>query len=368
MASTSFLALTGLIVSAGTASAQCPTVHRVQNYTDGALTISGFCDELPGEGEAAVISTIPPEHLPVQIQRIGIGCHGLVPGFSQTEAATRILPGDPLGMFGSPPALYSYPNPLVTDGQISVFDVSAASTPWIVGTQPFTVFLESNGTSCNGGFVAHDGDGCTPRANRFRGLSVPFTPGWYESCVYPFPQGPIGGDAVIWVEYVSLVACPIGTTTCFGDGSGTACPCGNAGASGRGCENSFTTGGGRLEAHGVASVSADSVQLRAAFLPPTSSALFFQGTALVAGGAGAAFGDGLRCVTGSVFRLGTNFAAGGLVDFGHGVAGNPLVGTAGAIPPGGGTREYQVWYRNTPAFCTSATYNLTNAVTVLWSI
>ncbi len=349
------------------AAAQCPTVRRVQNYTDGQLTPSGFCDELPGEGEATVIRSIPTGELPIQILRIGVGWRGTVPGATQTESAIRILPGDPIGMLNGPPPLYSYLNPVVTDGQISVFDVSNGPTPWIVGAQPFTVFLESNGTDCAYGFVAHDGDGCTLDANRFRPLYVPFLRGWYESCTYPYPQGPIGGDVVIWVEYVSLNDCAVGTTYCFGDGTGTACPCSNAGQSGRGCENSFATGGGRLEAHGVASVSSDSLQLRGSHLPPTSSALFFQGLLQVNGGLGNPFGDGLRCVTGSVVRMGTNFATGGEVDFGYGVAGDPLVHVAGGIPPGGGSREYQIWYRNAIAFCTSATYNLTNAVTLTWS-
>jgi hypothetical protein len=65
--------------------------------------------------------------------------------------------------------------------------------------------------------------------------------------------------------------------------------------------------------------------------------------------------------------MGANVASGGSVDFGYGVPGTPLVSVAGGVPPAGGTREYQVWYRNAPGFCTSATYNLTNAVTVQWT-
>jgi hypothetical protein len=165
---------------------------------------------------------------------------------------------------------------------------------------------------------------------------------------------------------VSTNDCPAGTPHCFGDGTGAPCPCGNTGSSGRGCENSFTTGGGRLEAHGLASVSNDSLQLRAAFLPPTSSALCFQGTARIAGGLGSPLGDGLRCAGGTNVRLGSRFASNGLLDFGHGIAGDPALSVAGMLPPGGGTREYQVWYRNAPPYCTPATYNLTNAVAVAW--
>lgn len=87
----------------------------------------------------------------------------------------------------------------------------------------------------------------------------------------------------------------------------------------------------------------------------------------VNGGLGNPFGDGLRCVTGSVVRMGTNFATGGEVDFGYGVAGVTLVHVAGGIPPGGGTREYQIWYRNAIAFCSPSIFNLTNAVTLTWA-
>jgi hypothetical protein len=39
----------------------------------------------------------------------------------------------------------------------------------------------------------------------------------------------------------------------------------------------------------------------------------------------------------------------------------------GAIPPGGGTRHYQYWFRNqAAAFCAPARFNLTNGVTVDW--
>jgi hypothetical protein len=347
------------------AVAQCPTVHRVQNYTDGVLLPTGWCEEVNNEGEATVIRSIPAADFPIQVVRIGVGWRGSIPGFTQTEQSIQLFDNDPLGPGFGPAATYTFPNPTLVEGIINEFDISQVAVPWIVTAQPFTIFVNSNGTSSSAGCIAHDGDGCTLDANRFRGLWVPWTPGWYESCTYPNTTYPIGGDVVIWVEYVRVSECPVGTPHCFGDGSGTPCPCGNSGASGRGCENSFTTGGGRLEAHGVASVSADSLQLRGAFLPPTSSALFFQGTGTIPGGA--AFGDGLRCVNGSIVRMGTNFATGGEVDFGYGVAGDPLVHVAGGIPPGGGTREYQIWYRNAIAFCSPATFNLTNAVTLAWS-
>jgi hypothetical protein len=38
----------------------------------------------------------------------------------------------------------------------------------------------------------------------------------------------------------------------------------------------------------------------------------------------------------------------------------------GLLPPGGGTRYYQVIYRNAADYCTSATFNLTDAQKVTW--
>jgi hypothetical protein len=39
----------------------------------------------------------------------------------------------------------------------------------------------------------------------------------------------------------------------------------------------------------------------------------------------------------------------------------------GSVPAGGGVRTYQAWYRNAAAFCSAATFNLTNAVEVTWT-
>ena len=94
------------------------------------------------------------------------------------------------------------------------------------------------------------------------------------------------------------------TPFCFGDGSGTACPCG-PGAVGNGCPNSFVPGGANLFASGSASTTADTLVLFASNMPPNVNCTFFQGTTQAGGGAGTLFGDGLRCATGTVIRLGS---------------------------------------------------------------
>ncbi|MCY2961408.1 MAG: hypothetical protein NTY35_14690 [Planctomycetota bacterium] len=154
-----------------------------------------------------------------------------------------------------------------------------------------------------------------------------------------------------------------GTVHCAGDGSGTACPCGNLGTSGHGCGNSVDPAGAVLAALGSARVSSDSLVLMASGMP-NSSALYFQGTSATGGGNGVAFGDGLRCAGGSVLRLGVTTNAGGGSQY-PGLADLPI-SIRGAIPQGGGVREYQVWYRNAAAFCTASTFNLSNGLEVVW--
>ncbi len=153
---------------------------------------------------------------------------------------------------------------------------------------------------------------------------------------------------------------PTSVAYCFGDGSGTACPCGNNGAAGNGCASSVNANGGNLTSTGSPSISADTLVLQGSGMP-NSSALYFQGTAQIS----SVFGDGLRCAGGAVIRLGTK---------------NNLVG-ASSYPVGadqsisvrgmnvaGNVRDYQVWYRNAAAFCTVSTFNLTNGLEVTWTL
>jgi len=155
-----------------------------------------------------------------------------------------------------------------------------------------------------------------------------------------------------------------GTPFCFGDSTGTACPCGNTSGFGanEGCLNSLGMGG-KLGATGTASLASDTLSLSGTQMP-NSSALYFQGTAQQSTGAGAVFGDGLRCAAGSITRLGTKTNAGGGSVY-PGI-GDPSVSVRGAVL-GAGTREYQVWYRNAAAFCTASTFNLTNGLQVVWT-
>lgn len=156
-----------------------------------------------------------------------------------------------------------------------------------------------------------------------------------------------------------------GESFCFGDASGSACPCGNDAAPGTlgGCTNSLGRSG-TLLANGIARLSADTVVLAASALPATGAVLFLQGTAAENGGAGTVLGDGLLCVAGTMVRLGTRTSAGGSVNFP--ASGEPSVSVRGA-PGVGATRTYQAWYRNAASYCTPNTFNLTNASRITWA-
>ncbi len=155
---------------------------------------------------------------------------------------------------------------------------------------------------------------------------------------------------------------PVATSYCFGDGTGSACPCANNGAPGNGCAHSLNAIGANLSGTGHASLASDSFVLSGVNMP-NSSALYFQGTTQVNGGLGSVFGDGLRCAGGTVVRLGTKSNAGGASQYP--AAGDPPVSVKGLVTAPG-MRTYQVWYRNAASFCTADTFNLTNGLSVAW--
>lgn len=153
-----------------------------------------------------------------------------------------------------------------------------------------------------------------------------------------------------------------GTNTlyCYGDGTGTACPCGNSGGSTHGCAHSASAlGGWLLPSVGDNQVSTDNIVLQVQNIPPGAPALFFQGTAQTAG---SPFGDGLLCVGGAITRLAVAFASGTTATCPFGTA------TMGGVPAVGGMRAYQAWYRDSStSFCSASTFNLSNGVAIYWA-
>ena len=156
---------------------------------------------------------------------------------------------------------------------------------------------------------------------------------------------------------------------CFGDASAAACPCANTGLAGRGCDNSGFTGGSILWTHGVARLSADSVKLEVMGELPRSLSVVLQGNAQVRP---AQFGDGLRCVGGSLKRLYTYQASNGMLTSpGFGELSISARSEALGDPiQQGDLRYYQVYYRDpTEGFCAApngSTFNVSNALAITW--
>lgn len=169
----------------------------------------------------------------------------------------------------------------------------------------------------------------------------------------------------VWIN--QLNAAPTTTAFCAGDGSGTACPCGNNSAvgAGEGCLDSFGLGA-KLTISGIGRVGNDTLKMNGSRMPNSGPCLYFEGTTQMGvGGAGLAFGDGLLCVNGTIVRLGVKFnnATGASS---YPVGADPILSVAGVVAPGD-TRTYQIWYRDAATFCSSATYNLSNGVQTIWA-
>jgi hypothetical protein len=168
---------------------------------------------------------------------------------------------------------------------------------------------------------------------------------------------------------VPSMGLPPHVSFCFGDTSSGPCPCGNFGMFGHGCQNSAGTGGASLSASGAASLSADTVALSSQGQLATTLSIVIQGNVTISP---TNFGDGLRCAGGTLKRLYTKHATGGVIIVPQ--AGEPSISARSAAlnhPIGvGQNRDYQVYYRDgNPSFCPApagSTFNSTGAVAITW--
>jgi hypothetical protein len=213
------------------------------------------------------------------------------------------------------------------------------------------------GSCPQGEASACDDDGCAPQST----LSFPATAGATYLIQIGDASGAPGGTGLFQIT----LGGPTVTPYCSGDGSATACPCGNAGAIDQGCANSSEANGARLTATGTASVSADSLLLACSGMVPGSFSLFLQGSQPFNGGAGVALGDGLRCIGGTLVTLGVKRNGGGASAIGA-PNGDVAISVAGNVTPAGGTLSYQCWYRDPTSFCTPGTFNTSNGLEVVW--
>ncbi|MBK7643042.1 MAG: hypothetical protein IPJ19_08315 [Planctomycetes bacterium] len=188
---------------------------------------------------------------------------------------------------------------------------------------------------------------------------------WYIAGI-----GGFGGYYEAFLVRLDSLEPAAGSSMCAGDGSAAApCPCSNSGATGRGCANSQSgSQGALLQAFGTP--AQDDVVLSASGVLPTALCIFLQGTTTL--GASAAFGDGLRCVGGSLKRLASHSAVNGATSYPS--AGEPSIRVRSAMLgdtlPMGALRHYQVYYRDPSAsFCPApqgGTFNISSGITIQW--
>jgi hypothetical protein len=159
-----------------------------------------------------------------------------------------------------------------------------------------------------------------------------------------------------------------------GLGGVIACPCSNPpNGPAHGCDNSVNTGGAVLTAVGNSYLSMDSIVFTTCCEEPNAMSIVVQGDALVADGL--QFGEGVRCVGGTLKRLYTKTALGGSItapDFG---AGDPSVSARSAalgdVIQAGDSRWYLVYYHDPNAVgpCSQlGQFNATQTAHVAWSL
>ena len=151
-----------------------------------------------------------------------------------------------------------------------------------------------------------------------------------------------------------------------------ACPCSNTPSGpGRGCDNSAATGGAVLFASGIAYLSMDSLVFTTNAEKPTASSIVMQGNALLPNGL--VFGQGVRCVGGTLKRLYTKTASGGSITAPlHGdLSVSARSAALGDVISAGQSRWYLVYYRdpNVLGGCPSgSTFNATQTARIDWSL
>ncbi|MED6334022.1 MAG: hypothetical protein VYE81_01375 [Planctomycetota bacterium] len=140
---------------------------------------------------------------------------------------------------------------------------------------------------------------------------------------------------------------------------GMACPCG-ADDLGAGCAN--TNGAGAvLTSGGSNDATVDDLAIFGSGMLLGEPCQLFSATQQLEGGAGAPFGDGLRCTGVSLIRHSAKLCdAAGAAQWTNG-DGDFLAAEAGALP--GDTRQFQIFYRNVQSTC-GAGFNTSNATEV----
>ena len=179
-----FLAVTGL------ATAQdCPTEPVRRNFTGDSTTA---CPCFNHGEEAGAVFSVPSEHYPIEILRIGVGWGSLYGSNPvQIEQALHIYHGrlpDP----GTP--VFTMPRPGLTSGIINEFDIEALGSV-IIESAPVAATIQFQTSNLDNAYaptLVHDGNGCQGGMNLIKAIPG----GWLDAC-----NAGVAGDWVFSLTY-----------------------------------------------------------------------------------------------------------------------------------------------------------------------
>lgn len=176
----------------GADGAVCPDEPALMNW-QGAGSVT--CPCFAASEEAGAIFQAPASHYPIEILRIGVGWGSALGGQPDSlEDALRIYPG---GLPSPGVAQFETLGPVLRDGFINEFDLSAATGNRIIQSGKFMVTLVfgvANAGVLTAPSVVHDGNGCISGRNTVGSFSFPGF--WRDACSLG-----VTGDWVFQVVY-----------------------------------------------------------------------------------------------------------------------------------------------------------------------
>lgn len=178
--------------------------------------------------------------------------------------------------------------------------------------------------------------------------SISGPPGMWTLTIYDWAGADTGAFSGWTIE--GFQGGSTGQGYCFGDGTGSACPCSAYGAQGDGCVNSSGSGA-TLTGTGAASLSFDTFTLDVVGAPANKPGIFFQGVNQLSN----PINDGILCTSMSIAHS---------VDF-TGPNGTASRTNFAATAGPGAVLNYQYWYRDPSNACGGGS-NYTNGWTVTW--
>lgn len=249
-------------------------------------------------------------------------------------------------------------------------DGSTFTVAWVLallgGPTPDPHVWIANFSASSSGIVWRESNRIDPS------LVYPVIPGYgtpkIAACHSAGTASPLFGIAWgdLWDQILGCVyAPPIFGEFCQTTATGTECPCHNQG-NGFGCNNSHNTGGARLLASGTPSLQADTLSFTQSWEWNNTSSILLQGTS---SNSPVVFGDGVRCVGGTLKRLYTvNANSGGAAYYPPPSAPSVSARSAalGYTIPLGSMTYYQVYYRDANLTFCAGGYNTGTAISVLW--